>query len=131
MEGLDILVERFGKMDAEIKELKKTNDKDKEEIKKALENLGESDWTAGGYRVKRVESTTETMNETKTLALMCLHREIAEQLGIIKTKEYVDFEALEAALYAGAIPAEIMADMDTCRETKTTISLRCTKVKEA
>ena len=131
MDGLDILVARYGKTDAEIKALKKENDADKEQIKTLMENLGETDWTSGGYKVKRVVATTETLNEDKLLALMQKNREVLKDTGILKTKEYVDTDALENAIYVGLLPTSLLQDMDACRESKTTVSLRCSKAKEA
>lgn len=131
MDNFDALVARFGKTDAEIKELKKENDKDKEEIKNHLASIGEDEWTAGGYKVKRVVATSDNLNEEKVLALMQKNRDIIADLGIIKTKEYVDASALESAIYEGKLPASLLVDMNACRETKTTVSLRCSKAKEA
>lgn len=131
MDNLDTLVSRYGKTDAEIKALKKENDADKERIKTIMGDLGEDDWTAGGYTVKKVVSTTETMNEESLLSLMQQNKTLAELHGILKTKEYVDTDALESAIYSGKIPTEILQEMSKCKETKTVVSLRCTKAKEA
>ena len=127
---LDELVARYGQTDAQIKSLKKTNDADKEQIKDLLADSETQKWTAGGFTVSRVVSTTETMNEGKLLNLMRLHRDIIDNLGIIKTMEYVDTDALESAIYEGKIPNEILQAMGECKETKTTVALRCTKAKE-
>ena len=130
MDGLDILVPRYGERDTKIKALTKEHNADKEQIKTLMENLEETDWVSGGYKVKRVVSTTETLNEDMLLMLMQRNRALIEKLGILKTKEYVDMEALEKAIYEGELPKEIITDMDACRETKTTVALRCTKAKE-
>lgn len=131
MDELDVLVARFGETDATIKALKKENDADKEQIKDMMRNLGQTDWTSGGYSVKRVVSTTESMNEDKLLSLMQNNRELAEKYGILKTREYVDANALESAIYSGQIPQDVLVRMNECKETKTTVALRCTKAKEA
>ena len=134
VDGIDEVVARYGKTDAEIKELKKANDADKEHIKKVLEEQGESSWTAGGYTVQRVESTKETMNESKLLPLLKFDwrdRQGERECPYIKTREYIDMDALEVAIYAGEIPVSVLKQMDSCRETTTTVALRCKKVKEA
>lgn len=128
-ESMDTLVARFGKIDAEIKALKKGNDADKELIKDYLAEQAEKKWTSGGYTVTRIESTTDTLNAVKLLAVMQKHRDIADQHGIIKTMEYVDTDALESAIYNGYLSADIMNEMQSCHESKTTVSLRCTKAK--
>ena len=128
---MDTLVARYGRVDADIKALKKSNDADKELIKNFLAEQESSKWTAGGYTVQRVVSNSETMNEGKLLALMQKYRDIAEANGIIKTMEYVDTNALETAIYQGQLSQDILTEMKDCHETKTTVSLRCVKAKEA
>ena len=130
MENLDTLVARYGKTDAQIKELTKWNNRDKEDIKTIMGKMGSDEWISGGYKVKRVISSTETLNEDKLLTLMQHNRELLENTGIIKTKEYVDTEALEEAIYNSLIPVSLIKEMDSCKETKLTVSLRCSKVKE-
>ena len=46
--------------------------------------------------------------------------------GIIKTREYVDMEALENAIYHGNIKA---SELQSFKEDKVTTTLRCTKPK--
>lgn len=127
---LDTLVRTYGAKDQQIKLLKKENDNTKERIKSLMEFHNIVSWTAGSFKVSRVESTTETLNEAKVLDVLEENKDLAVQLGIIKTKEYVDFEALESAIYQGTIPTEIVQGLDTCRESKTTVALRCTEVKK-
>lgn len=127
---LDELVAQYGARDEQIKSLKKVNDADKEILKEGLFNLNTAKWTSGGFTVQRIEATTETLNEAKVLKLLNDHRELANDLGLIKTMEYVDFEALESAIYQGVIPTDIVVDLDGCRESKTTVSLKCTKAKK-
>lgn len=127
---LDSLVARYGQTDAQIKALKKANDIDKEQLTTTLAKMGENKWTAGGFTVQRVESNRETLNEEKLLALMQLHKEMAELHGILKIKAYVDMDALESAIYTGKIPQDVLQELDQCRETKVVVSLRCSKAKE-
>lgn len=49
---------------------------------------------------------------------------------IIKTKEYVDFDALESAIYNERIPEDIIKGMSKCKEVKTISVLRISKNKE-
>lgn len=46
---------------------------------------------------------------------------------IIKTKEYVDFDALEYAIYHETIPTEIVKQMASCKEKKVTQVLRISR----
>lgn len=71
-------------------------------------------------------STRESMNEERLL-------EIAHQFGIpeiVKTKEYIDFDALEKAVYDGKISDEILLEMDKAKEVKEVVTLRVKKAKK-
>lgn len=46
---------------------------------------------------------------------------------IVKTKEYVDFDALESAIYHEKISKDLVKKMASCKETKTTTVLRIKK----
>jgi hypothetical protein len=48
---------------------------------------------------------------------------------IVKTKEYVDFDALESAIYHERISPELVKEMASCKETKTTTVLRIKQKK--
>ena len=48
---------------------------------------------------------------------------------IVKTKEYVDFDALESAIYHEKISQDLVKKMASCKETKTTTVLRISKKK--
>ena len=48
---------------------------------------------------------------------------------IVKTKEYVDFDALESAIYHEKISKDLVKKMASCKETKTTTVLRISKKK--
>lgn len=48
---------------------------------------------------------------------------------IVKTKEYVDFDALESAIYNEKIPADLIKEMSSCQEKKITTVLRISKKK--
>ena len=48
---------------------------------------------------------------------------------IVKMKEYVDFEALESAIYHEDIPVDTVKEMDKCKIKKVTQELRIKKKK--
>lgn len=49
--------------------------------------------------------------------------------GIVKKKEYVDFEALESAIYHEKIEASIIAEMDSCKNKSEVVKLLISKAK--
>lgn len=129
---LDDLVATYGKHDAEIKDLKKVADTEKEQIKSMLSDE-QPNWCAGGYKVTRVVTEKTTFNEERLLTV--LKKDWEERNGktdcpYIKTREYVDMDSLETALYENSIPSEVLAEMNKCKTVTPTIALRCAKDKE-
>lgn len=122
------LIPRYGDdkniLDEYTKKCKAEND----EIKDIMSEEGVDIMTAGGYKVTYSVSTRQTMNEDKLLAL--LQDKVTADSNIIKTKKYVDMDALETAIYNGAIPKEVLIEMDNCRDKKEVVTLRISKVKE-
>lgn len=119
------LVESFGKHDEQFKELKKICDSEKESIKEMLTSSGKDEESAGEYKVVKSVRHTDSFNEEKAI-------EILKARGItsvIKTKEYIDMEALENAGYSGEVDKETLLKLDTCRTTKETVTLTCKKIK--
>ena len=102
-----------------------------EHIKGILLPAGLTDWEYGNNAIHITIKHSETMNEAKVLELLTkeCHDKCVE-LGIIKTKEYVDAQALEAAIYRGDIPKKTLLKMDACKDIKDTPTLNVVKKKE-
>ena len=131
--NIDEVVESYGHKDEELKLLKKSCDADKEYIKNYLANLGEDKYSAGGYTVQRVVSERETLNEDRLLPILksyWITTHGSMDCPYIKTKEYIDMDKLEEAIYQKELTPSILLEMDKCREVTTVISLKCKKAKE-
>lgn len=98
------------------------------EIKRIMSEEGIDSISSGGYKVTYSITERNTMNEDKLLAL--LQDKVSAESGIIKTKKYVDMDALESAIYNGAIPKEVLIEMDNCREKKQVATIRVSKEKK-
>jgi hypothetical protein len=122
------LIPEYGSHKSTLDEYDKICKSENAEIKRIMKEEGIDNMQAGGYKVSYSVRETSTMNEDKLLAL--LQDKVSAESGIVKTKKYVDMDALESAIYNGAIPKEVLIEMDNCREKKQTVSLRITKVKE-
>ena len=94
MEKLDELVPQYALNKGEYDSYKAIVDKEKEQIKDLLLHIGEKKYTAGGYTVTRSVSVKETWDEDKLLEVAKKHK-----IPVIKTKQYVDMQALEDYLY--------------------------------
>lgn len=123
---LDELIPVYAENKADLDKIKKVCEAQNTEIKQKLEELGEDEYTAGGYVVKRTVSTRESMNEERLLEMMKKHK----IPGVIKTKEYVDMDALESYLYSSILFDDVAADLDSCREVKEVVQLRISKEKK-
>lgn len=76
---------------------------------------------------KKTVSVRETLNETKLLTLIKSWNIPTED--IIKTKEYIDMDALENAIYNGFISQEQLEQMSTVKDSKEVITLKVSKKK--
>ena len=64
---------------------------------------------------------TETFIEDKLIDFLKANG-VADK--IVKTKEYVDFDALESAIYHEVIPTDVVKEMASCKDVKVTKVLR-------
>ena len=83
-------------------------------------------YEAGNYVATYSISHRDTMNEEKLL-------QIAHKYGIIeivRTKEYIDFDALEKAIYKGRISSNVLLEMESAKESKEVVTLKVTKRKD-
>ena len=126
LNDLDALIPQYAENKSEMDSYKKICDKENAQIKSIMKDFVVDKYEAGGYRASYSVSTRETMNEEMLL-------EIAHNHGIpeiVKTKEYIDFDILEKAIYDGKISEEILLEMDKAKEVKEVVTLRVTKIKE-
>lgn len=123
---LDELIPQYARDKEGLDNYKKICDKENARIKTIMAGLSLKDYESGDYRAVYTVSKRDTMNEEKLL-------EIAHNYGIpeiVKTKEYIDFDALEKLIYDGKIPNEVVLEMDKAKETKEVVTLRVSKIKK-
>lgn len=125
IESLDELIPQYAENKGILDDYKKICD---DENKKIKELMDEGSYEAGGWKATKIVQQRESMNEDKLLDV--IKYAVAPELGLIKTKEYVDMDALESAIYKGIIGPEVLISIDKCRESKEVVTLRISKVKE-
>ena len=123
---LDTLIPQYAENKNMLDDYKKICDKENKQIK---ELMTDDTYEAGGYKATKSVQTRESLNEDRLLAIASQHR-VFRDIGIIKTKEYVDMEALESAIYKGMLDKEALMEIDKCRESKEVVTLRISKIKE-
>lgn len=123
--NLDTLIPTYAENKAMLDDYKKICDDENKQIKELME---EGSYETGGWKATKSIQHRETMNEDKLLEL--LRKAGFSQSSIIKTKEYVDMDELESAIYKGLIEKDILLEIDKCRESKEVVTLKVTKIKE-
>lgn len=126
LEKLNKLVPQYAQTKQQADTYKKQSDKENAEIKSIMTSLALQHYEAGGYKVVRSVQKRESINEEQLI-------EIAHKYNIpdvIKTKEYIDFDALEKAIYDGNISQDILLEMDKAKDVKHVVQLRISKLEE-
>lgn len=123
-ESLKTLVNRYIKNKETLDEYKKSVDKDNKAIKTKMKEQNISEYSVEGYTAKVVESTRDSLNEEKMI-------EIAKKynINIVKTREYIDTDALEVLIYKGLIPSDVISQLTDCIVRKPISTLRISKIK--
>lgn len=126
MNRLEELIPQYALNKSELDSYKKICDKENAEIKQLMlsDNLDEKE--VDGYRATCTVSTRESMNEEMML-------EIAHNFGIpeiVKVREYIDYDALEKAIYDGNLSKDVLLEMEKAKEVKEVIMLKVSKIKK-
>ena len=116
MNELNRLIEEFGEQNEEVKRLKKSTDVLNVQIKEILSKAENHTVDTERFTATYSESVSESFDEDRLLEKL---REMGVE-GVIKTKEYVDMDALEDAIYNGKVAGSDLAD---CKVTKITPKL--------
>ena len=95
-------------------------------IKEMMHSLNINEFSTNAGTAKITEQTKETFIEDALIEFL-KKNDIAND--IVKTKEYDDFDALESAIYHEKISQDLVKQMTSCKETKTTTVLRISKKK--
>lgn len=126
LNDLDELIPQYAMNKSEMESYKKICDRENAEIKAIMKDSGLSNYETDDYKATYTIQKRESVNEEILL-------EIAHNYGIpeiVKTKEYIDFDILEKAIYDGKISQEILTEMDRAKEVKEVVTLRVSKLKK-
>lgn len=107
--------------------LKKSNGIMNEEIKKEMKSLGITEFDTDNWTAKITSKTNESFDDEKAIKILKSEvPKIAEQ--VIRTKEYIDEDALEKAVYNHEFDVDIIAGCKIIGEP--TITLKISKKKK-
>lgn len=125
MADLNILVNEYYNHKQKLDEIDKICKAENADIKKEMESQNITEFDTADLHAKYIVQKRESMNEDKLI--MVLKERGFE--NFIRTKEYVDMDDLENALYHNDIDTDTIMEMDKCKEVKEVIQLKVTKKK--
>lgn len=120
IDDLDLEKKQKTKLEGSIK-------KKSDFIKSKFKELDITEYSTDDTRAYLQFSNKVDMDEDKVIEILKEWLSEAGQKKVIKTKEYVDFDALETLIYNGVVPAEKLKPAET---VKTTISLYTKVIKK-
>lgn len=123
MSKLDDLIPLYYEHNELVKKHKKVADKANKEIKKIMAEQGITEFATHGLVAK--VSVSERVDLMEDVLIEKI-KELGIK-GIIKTREYIDMDALETALYNGLISPAALAEAQIKKEV---VTLRIRQEKE-
>ena len=114
------------------KEVQKETDKELKKLSAQIKNYmaehSDEDVSTKAFTVHIQVRPSESVNEDQMLEV--LKNAMGDSCPFIRTKEYVDFDALEAAIYNDEVSKETLLELDKCRTVNTTRALTYKRNKE-
>lgn len=120
VEKLTTLLNNYGDNKKESDALKKVIDLQNAQIKEIMDSEKLHNFDTDSYSAKYSITRKETFNEE---ALIQVLKEAGVK-SVIKKREYVDFDALENAIYHEKIDSDTLLKMNGCKEEKLIPTLR-------
>lgn len=130
---LDELIPQYAQNKAEFDSYKKICEKENAQIKAIMATLPDNVYEAGGYRATYSIQHKDKMDEEVLLSLFSSVAEfvsVADRYNIVKSKPYIDFDALEKAIYDNALSKEQIVELDKANISNDVPVLRLTKIKK-
>lgn len=130
MQKLDELVKAYALNKSEVDDLKKVCDKQNAEIKKLMSSNELPKWEVGDYTATYTVRASRTTDEDKMLEILkadWIKQNGSMECPYIKTKEYLDTDALEDAIFRGELSKELLADLNSCSTIKSVPTLTVKK----
>lgn len=114
---LQELIPIYSANKSEMDSYKKLVERDNKEIKQLMLDNGITEINVNGIKATVTIAEKYDFVEDRLLTKL---KELGVK-GVIKTRKYVDMDALESAIYNGQVSA---AELNSCRDKKETVTLR-------
>lgn len=121
-EELKELIRLFYEDKQQLDNYKKSTDESNTKIKEYMTELNLTEFKDEDLTAKISIQNRESFNEARLLDKLS----VLNVPGVIKTREYVDMDALEDAIYNGLVDA---SELTSCKDTKTVTTLKVSKSK--
>lgn len=126
---LETLISEYGKINDEYNRLAKIKKEQSEDIKSIMTEEESSEVHAGGYVAKLAEVVSTDFNSEALIEYLKENwATVNRKYKIIKKQEYIDYTALENALYHEAFKDRV-GELNKFREEKVTYRLTVKKEK--
>lgn len=127
MNNLEQLIDAYALNKNELDSYKKICDAENAEIKALMTELELNKASTEDYTATLSIQHRETMDEDKLLEVL---RDAGYADIVIRTKEYVDMDLLENAIYHEMIDKDTLLAMQRCKEVKEVQTLKISKRKK-
>ena len=130
---LDELIPSYAKNKEEMDFYKKAADKENAKIKSIMLDSKLDSRQVGDYKATCSVSQRESMNEEILISLFSSVPSfvgITDEYKIVKQRPYIDFDALEKAIYDGKLNQDQLLELNKAKEVKEVVTLRVTKIKK-
>ena len=123
------LIERYGLNKTEFDSYKDICDEENKQIKAIMKDENLKNYESESFKVSYSVSERTSFDEDKMIAVIKSYN-LPDSLGLIKTREYIDEDALEASIYSGLIPDDVLEKIKGCMTVKEVETVRLTKKGE-
>lgn len=121
------MIPSYGEHNATVNATKKIADNENKQIKSIMQTIEIDSLSSNGYVATLEMRESKDFDEAKIMELALANKKVFKD--IIKTKQYLDMDALESAIYNKTIPAKILTALNLCEIAKKTPVLHVKKEK--
>jgi hypothetical protein len=127
--NLEKIIDQYQVDNTKKQELEKELKSKNSFIKAKLADLGEDLYETSKSKATITYQNRVSMDDEKVIEILKANCKAKDLKSVIKTKEYVDYEALESLIYNGGIAAEKLEEAQTTKVI-TTLTVKPLKKKE-
>lgn len=127
--NLEKIIDQYQVDNTKKQELEKELKSKNSFIKAKLADLGEDLYETSKSKATITYQNRVSMDDEKVIEIIKENISAAKRNGVIKTKEYVDYDVLESLIYNGVIAAEKLEEAQTTKVI-TTLTVKPLKKKE-